>query len=380
MISKLLTKVASGIMTVGMPGNTRRIDYAGTRDSKSAPAPAAPKPAPKPAPAKANKAQPVASPAKPTPKPAKATTAPLTLSLGPANVMPIPNGFSMPSEGVDLSLPTKALTVGAPIELPAPAAAPVAAPATAKPDAAASTARSKARERLVRNTNAKRRANVASEYTPAGRRAMYDKANYVHSHARAALVDPTRASVRDLPRDANTYMSSLFGMMSDPHYRAEHRARTQSAPAKPTPKPAKATTAPLTLTLPGQYDPIMPIPNGFSMPSEGIDLSLPTKALEPQPMLSVRDGKLINAPVAAPVVPPAPKPADKPVAAPAVATPRQLNINDITEEDMRKYRKYTGASDMNSEMDRWKTLQAMQGNMNASNRDYRMAKRRGEIK
>ena len=216
MISKLLTKVASGIMTVGMPGNTRRIDYAGTRDSKSAPAPAAPKPAHKPAPAKANNAQPVAS------------------------------------------------------------------------------------------------------------------------------------------------------------------------PAKPTPKPTKATTAPLTLTLPGQYDPIMPIPNGFSMPSEGVDLSLPTKALEPQPMLSVRDGKLINAPVAAPVaapvVPPAPKPADKPVAAPAVATPRQLNINDITEEDMRKYRKYTGASDMNSEMDRWKTLQAMQGNMNASNRDYRMAKRRGEIK
>jgi hypothetical protein len=55
-------------------------------------------------------------------------------------------------------------------------------------------------------------------------------------------------------------------------------------------------------------------------------------------------------------------------------------VRDITAADMRKYRKYTAAGNMNSEMDRWKTLQAMQGNRNASNKDYRAAKKRGEVK
>lgn len=37
---------------------------------------------------------------------------------------------------------------------------------------------------------------------------------------------------------------------------------------------------------------------------------------------------------------------------------------------MRQYRRYTGARNMGSDMDRWKTWQAMQGNRNASNADY----------
>lgn len=64
----------------------------------------------------------------------------------------------------------------------------------------------------------------------------------------------------------------------------------------------------------------------------------------------------------------------------AAARPRALSVRDITAADMRKYRKYTAAGNMNSEMDRWKTLQAMQGNRNASNKDYRAAKKRGEVK
>lgn len=51
--------------------------------------------------------------------------------------------------------------------------------------------------------------------------------------------------------------------------------------------------------------------------------------------------------------------------------PVQYDPSKITKELMRQYRKYTGARDMNSDMDRWKTYQAMQGNRNASNADYR---------
>lgn len=47
----------------------------------------------------------------------------------------------------------------------------------------------------------------------------------------------------------------------------------------------------------------------------------------------------------------------------------------ITRQQMRQYRRYTGANDMKSDMDRWKTYQAMNGNRNASNADYYAAKR-----
>lgn len=52
-------------------------------------------------------------------------------------------------------------------------------------------------------------------------------------------------------------------------------------------------------------------------------------------------------------------------------------FRNITAADMRRYRRYTGASDMKSEMDKWKTWQAMQGNRNASNADFYAARSRG---
>lgn len=48
----------------------------------------------------------------------------------------------------------------------------------------------------------------------------------------------------------------------------------------------------------------------------------------------------------------------------------QYDPSKITRDMMRQYRRYTGARNMGSDMDRWKTWQAMQGNRNASNADY----------
>lgn len=58
-------------------------------------------------------------------------------------------------------------------------------------------------------------------------------------------------------------------------------------------------------------------------------------------------------------------------------TPNLQAFRNITAADMRKYRRYTGAANMNSEMDKWKTWQAMQGNRNASNADYYAARAKG---
>ena len=98
---------------------------------------------------------------------------------------------------------------------------------------------------------------------------------------------------------------------------------------------------------------------------------------------------------------PTPAPASTPVVAPtpsgpSAALPREANdmmrgkglpapkpvadapidLSKISRKDMAKYRKHTGAVDMNSEMDRWKTYQAMNGNPNASNADYYAWKRK----
>lgn len=59
------------------------------------------------------------------------------------------------------------------------------------------------------------------------------------------------------------------------------------------------------------------------------------------------------------------------------AAPNPHAFRNITAADMRRYRRYTGASDMKSEMDKWKTWQAMQGNRNASNADFYAARSRG---
>lgn len=71
--------------------------------------------------------------------------------------------------------------------------------------------------------------------------------------------------------------------------------------------------------------------------------------------------------------PAAPQPSTPSVGS-AIGKPT-YNPAAITRKDMNKYRKYTSARNMNSDMDRWKTWQAMNGNRNASNADYHAAKR-----
>lgn len=85
-----------------------------------------------------------------------------------------------------------------------------------------------------------------------------------------------------------------------------------------------------------------------------------------------------TAPATTPAEPAAPAPEPQqaePTPAPAPQAPAQqvapqYDPNAITPELMRKYRKYTAANNMGSDMDKWKTWQAMQGNRNASNADY----------
>ena len=68
-------------------------------------------------------------------------------------------------------------------------------------------------------------------------------------------------------------------------------------------------------------------------------------------------------------------PFGQPSQAPAQTPAPSPNLSAITQAQMKQYAGQTGASNMNSEMDRWKTWQAMQGNTNASNADYRAWKR-----
>lgn len=70
--------------------------------------------------------------------------------------------------------------------------------------------------------------------------------------------------------------------------------------------------------------------------------------------------------------PAAPAPAT-PAPAPAQAAPKTPTMDDlrgISRDQMQQNRKWTAARNMNSEMDRWKTWMAMNGNRNASNADY----------
>lgn len=91
-------------------------------------------------------------------------------------------------------------------------------------------------------------------------------------------------------------------------------------------------------------------------------------------------GNYAAGPAAQPAAQPAasqPAPAAAPVAAPTQPAAPQYDASKITRDQMRQYAKYTGANDMNSDMDKWKTWQAMQGNRNASNADYYAARRNG---
>ena len=74
---------------------------------------------------------------------------------------------------------------------------------------------------------------------------------------------------------------------------------------------------------------------------------------------------------------PAPAPAEAPVSPAPAQQPAAYDPSKVTAADMRRHSGVTGASNMNSDMDKWKTWQAMQGNRNASNADYRTARANG---
>lgn len=82
------------------------------------------------------------------------------------------------------------------------------------------------------------------------------------------------------------------------------------------------------------------------------------------------------APVEAPVAAQEATPAEAaaPVTAPSTTpTPQTITADMLSQVDrgrMRKQRRHTGAADLNSEMDRWKTLMAELGYTNMSNADY----------
>lgn len=119
---------------------------------------------------------------------------------------------------------------------------------------------------------------------------------------------------------------------------------TSQPTSQPTPQPAPTPqAAPTPAPQPDQQPAPTPAPTPQSTPAPQ-----PTPAPTPQP----------NTPSVGSAV--------------GKAT---YNPASITRQMMNKYRKYTSARNMNSDMDRWKTWQAMQGNRNASNADYYAAKK-----
>lgn len=92
---------------------------------------------------------------------------------------------------------------------------------------------------------------------------------------------------------------------------------------------------------------------------------------EPQAVQNVNSSNTLSTPAT-----PAPSAPNAPVAVNVQSVQNPFySPKAITRQQMRQYRRYTGANDMKSDMDRWKTYQAMNGNRNASNADYYAAKR-----
>lgn len=157
----------------------------------------------------------------------------------------------------------------------------------------------------------------------------------------------------------------------------------------PTPAPAPAPTpkpAPAPVPSPN------PAPNSPSLPGStltaGADVDLqapnvdipefnatPTPSLSNSALTAGADIRLQAPSVDIPEFNPTPRPA-----APAQATQNPFyDPKSITRQQMQQYRRYTGANNMNSDMDRWKTYQAMNGNRNASNADYYTAKKNNSL-
>lgn len=74
----------------------------------------------------------------------------------------------------------------------------------------------------------------------------------------------------------------------------------------------------------------------------------------------------------------APAPASQPVEAPAAPAAAKYDPSSITRAQMRQHRNITGAGNMNSDMDKWKTWMAMQGRgREATNKAYYAARKNG---
>lgn len=304
MLNKQLTKVASGIMTVGIPGYTGRIDYAGARTSK------------------------------PAPKQPQLTEEEMRAGL-----------TGLRRTGQALLTPF--------VQLHNALAEQAGAPAPASPKPAAP-------------------ANVK---WPAFKRTL----DVLHELPKVRKAQPLTGG------DANAWRANASAALGKaaPGI-AGIRTGVRGGAMPPTPAPADAPI-------------VRPKSNKPALGSVEDRRAVYAKAGQPadapivRPVRPSRAERLANAAEATKAMAPASRTAAignammrgaRPNAAPASAAvqPRTLSIKDITADDMKKYRKYTAAGDMNSEMDRWKTLQAMQGNRNASNKDYRAAKKRGEVK
>ena len=144
----------------------------------------------------------------------------------------------------------------------------------------------------------------------------------------------------------------------------ETSAPTTAAPEPATPTPVTPTPTPATPTpVTSTPEPATPAP--ISIPAAGAT--------------GADAGVSVPAPVPAPVSNPV-APAPTPVVANTQAVQNPFyDPKSITRQQMQQYRRYTGANNMNSDMDRWKTYQAMNGNRNASNADYYTAKKNNSL-
>lgn len=204
----------------------------------------------------------------------------------------------------------------------APAAAPVAAPAAAGVAAGANAAQT-----AQAANNARATAQAGNAMMNGGRPSRSSMAN----------PQPNPANARATAQAGNAMMNG--GRPS------------RSSMANPQPSPANARAAAQA---------------GNSMMNGG-RASRSSMAANPAPAA---------APVAAPQATPQAAPQSAIQSTPQAA-PAGYNPAAITRAQMRQYSRYTGARNMNSDMDRWKTYQAMNGNRNASNRDYYAARRNG---
>lgn len=155
----------------------------------------------------------------------------------------------------------------------------------------------------------------------------------------------------------------------------EAPAQTPAAPAPQTPVQDPIAPQPESVSDVTTVKPTTPVGNGSVTLGGPVDLTPKTTDVGsmtfPAPTTPAAPSAAAPAPEPAPAPAPAPT---TPAPAPAQEKPKMPTMQDlrgISREQMQQNRKWTAARNMNSEMDRWKTWMAMNGNRNASNADYR---------